>query len=227
MTRPVAVSAQDVFVEATHAREPHKTSARRAHSSDIHCTQMRTIVRTASGAHCEVLPNSKWTCHDLHLDIQKKLGVPVSQQRLLHGNGTLDDLLAAAGVGTMGPLLQLSAGHEGILELLVYIRSTAVTQTLDTVKQNGASLQKASEELKGNREVVMQAVKQDGLALQHASEELRCDREVFMARRLRSRAVTRFSMLPGFTAALRSCALTLCVLLGTVEKGREGNQNDF
>ena len=176
----VTILAQDVFVEATHARESHKTSARHAHSSDIHCTQMRIIVRTAGGAHCEVLPSSNWTSHDLHVDIQKKHGIPVSQQRLLHGSETLDDFMAAAAVGTMGPLLQLSAGHEGILELLVYIRSTAVTQALDAVKQNGAALRHASQELKGDREVVLEAVKQNGAALRYASEELKRDREVVL-----------------------------------------------
>ena len=75
---------------------------------------MWLIVRTAGGSHCKVLPRRDWTCHDLHVDIQKKLGIPVSRQRLLHGNETLHEFMAAATVGTMGPLLQLSAGHERI-----------------------------------------------------------------------------------------------------------------
>ena len=59
---------------------------------------MRIIVRTAGGSHCEVLPSSSWTCHDLHMDIQTKLGIPVSQQRLLHGSKLLEKCMAAAGV---------------------------------------------------------------------------------------------------------------------------------
>eukprot|EP00972_Heterocapsa_arctica_P046339 6837448-Heterocapsa_arctica.AAC.1 len=40
----------------------------------------------------------------------------------------------------------------------------------------------ASEELQGDREVVMEAVKRNGLAHRYASEELRRDREVAKAR---------------------------------------------
>ena len=43
------------------------------------------------------------------------------------------------------------------------------------------ALQFATEELKGDHEIVMTAVSQDGLALQFATEELRGDREIVMA----------------------------------------------
>ena len=82
---------------------------------------MRIVVRTAGGAHCEVLPGSGWTCRDLHVDVEKKLGVPASQQRLLHGSELLEEFMAASAVGTMGRLPQLSGG--GTLELSLYIRS--------------------------------------------------------------------------------------------------------
>mmetsp|Transcript_20728 Transcript_20728/g.45869 ORF Transcript_20728/g.45869 Transcript_20728/m.45869 type:complete len:136 (-) Transcript_20728:544-951(-) len=133
---------------------------------------MRIIVRTAGGSRCEVLPSSSWTCHDLHMDIQMKLGIPVSQQRLFHGSELLEKCVAAAGVGTIGQLLQLPAGPGGTLELLLYIRSTAVIRALEAVKKNGRALLHASEELKGDREFVMVAVKHDGHALQRAAEEL-------------------------------------------------------
>ena len=79
------------------------------------------IVRTAGGSHCEVIPGSDWTCRDLHADIQMKLWIPASQQRLLHGSKLLEDFMAASAVGTMDRLLQLSGG--GTLELSLYIRS--------------------------------------------------------------------------------------------------------
>ena len=139
---------------------------------------MRIIVRTAGGSHCEVLPDNSWTCRDLHVDIQMKLGVPASQQRLLHGGKLLEEFMAASNVGSIGHLLQLSGG--GTLELSLYIRSTAAIEALGAVKRDGRALQQASEELKGDREVVMEAVKQNGHALQHASEELKRDREVVM-----------------------------------------------
>ena len=37
---------------------------------------------------------------------------------------------------------------------------------MEAVRQNGCALEFASEELKGDREVVMEAVKQDGRALE-------------------------------------------------------------
>ena len=141
---------------------------------------MRIIIRTAGGSHFEVLPRSSWTCHDLRAEIQTKLGIPVSQQRLLHGHEVLDKFMAAEAMGTIGHLLQLSAGQGGTLELLLYVRSTAAAKALEAVKKDGHALRHASEEMRDDREVVMEAVKQNGYALQHASEELRRDREVVM-----------------------------------------------
>ena len=141
---------------------------------------MRIVVRTAGGSHCQVLPGSSWTCHDLHMDIQMKLGIPASQQRLLHGSKLLETRMAAVGVVTIGHLLQLLAGHGDTLELLLYIRSTVVTEALEAVKKDGHALRHVSEELKRDREVVMEAVKQAGYAFRHASEELKRDREVVM-----------------------------------------------
>ena len=43
---------------------------------------------------------------------------------------------------------------------------------MEAVKRNVEALQYASEELKGDREVVMKAVRQRGEALEHSSEEL-------------------------------------------------------
>ncbi len=86
--------------------------------------------------------------------------------------------MAAYAVGTMGPLLQLSGG--GTLELSSYIRSTAATEALGAVERDGHALFYASEELKGDREVVSEAVKQNPHALRYASAQLQLDREVLM-----------------------------------------------
>ena len=51
---------------------------------------------------------------------------------------------------------------------------------LKRVAQNGLCLLQATEELRGDREVVMTAIAQDGGALEYATEELRGDREVVM-----------------------------------------------
>ena len=147
------------------------------HLMDYHLG-MRIIVRTAGGSHCEVLPGSGWTCRDLRVDVQTKLGIPAPQQRLLHGGELLEELMAASAAGTLGRLPQLSGG--GTLELSLYIRSTAAIEALEAVIKDGRALEHASEELKHDREVVMEAVKQNGQALEYASEELQRDREVVM-----------------------------------------------
>ena len=51
---------------------------------------------------------------------------------------------------------------------------------LKRVAQNGLALRHATEELRGDREVVMTAVAEDWQALEYATEELRGDREVVM-----------------------------------------------
>ena len=51
---------------------------------------------------------------------------------------------------------------------------------LQAVKQDGNALLYASKELKNDREIVMEAVKQDGTALQYASAELKGNREIVM-----------------------------------------------
>ena len=48
------------------------------------------------------------------------------------------------------------------------------------VLQDRRALEDASEELRGDREIVMRAVEEDGLALEFASEELRGDMEIVM-----------------------------------------------
>ena len=52
---------------------------------------------------------------------------------------------------------------------------------MKAVSQDGYALRHATEELRGDREVVMKAVSQDGYALEYATEELRGDQEIMEA----------------------------------------------
>jgi len=52
---------------------------------------------------------------------------------------------------------------------------------LAAVKQIGSALRWASEELKGDREIVLAAVKQNGSVLEYANQELRGDRKIVLA----------------------------------------------
>ena len=51
-------------------------------------------------------------------------------------------------------------------------------EVLAAVKQGDGTLERASKELKADKEVVLAAVREDGDALEQASEELRGDREL-------------------------------------------------
>jgi hypothetical protein len=52
---------------------------------------------------------------------------------------------------------------------------------LEIVKQNGWwTLRYASDDLKNNREIVLEAIKQNGLALEYASESFRNDKDVVL-----------------------------------------------
>ena len=133
-----------------------------------------------SGSHCEIAPCDHWTCHDLSLEIQERLGVPVPQQQLIYGGRPLQEVLVQAAIGTMGPWLIMQAGQEMSLELLLLVRPIEVVEALLVVKQNGESLHNVSKELKGIREIVMEAVKQNGCALRYASEELKGDKDIMM-----------------------------------------------
>ena len=143
-------------------------------------TRMRTIVRTAGGACCEISPSDHWTCYDLKRHVEAELGVPASQQRLIHGSGPLEEAMRSAAVETLGELLSPEAGQATSLELLLYVRSTEAAQMIWAVKQDGFALEDASEELKVDREIVMEAVKHNGWALRYASDELKGDKEVVM-----------------------------------------------
>ena len=52
---------------------------------------------------------------------------------------------------------------------------------MKAVAQNGSALEHATEELRGDHEVVMKAVTQKGFAVQYASDEMRGDKEIMEA----------------------------------------------
>ena len=142
---------------------------------------MKIVVRTVGGSCCEVEPCDQWTRHDLVREIERQLGVHVSQQRLIHGCSILEQVMRQAAITTMGQLLRMEGAPGMSLELSLYIWSPAsaeVQVAIELVRQNGLALGYVSEELKRDREVVIEAVRQNSFALQFASLELKGDREV-------------------------------------------------
>ena len=91
--------------------------------------------------------------------VQEKLDVPVKQQRLVYHTAVLEDFMARRALQTLGQLHRSEGTCETPLVLFLYIRSTEVVEALEAVKQDGHALANACEELKGDREVVMEAVK--------------------------------------------------------------------
>ena len=141
-------------------------------------TKANITVRMVSGSSCEISPCDHWTFHDLQVEIERKLGVCVSQQRLFHGSRRLEEAMHSGTTGTCHKLLQLQRGQDTRRELLMLVRSAEAASMIERVRQDGRALDDASEELKADREVVMEAVKQDGCALEYASEELKADKQV-------------------------------------------------
>jgi hypothetical protein len=91
---------------------------------------MRIAVHTVGGNRCELSPGYEWTCHDLSEAIHRELGIPVPQQRLIHGCRLLQEIMDTAAIHTMGQLLQMLEVMETPLELLLIIRSCTVVATL-------------------------------------------------------------------------------------------------
>ena len=138
---------------------------------------MKITGRTAGGSCCEVAPGDHWTFRDLSREVEEKLDVPLLQQQLLHGHKLLKEFIWTAAIETVGELPLMEGGPGMVLELSLYIRSPEYAEALRAVEDDGMALEYASEELKGDREVVMAAVKQTGWALQYASKELKGDKE--------------------------------------------------
>ena len=137
-------------------------------SGDATRTGMRVTVRTVGGSCCEVGPCDQWTRHDLAREVERQLGVPVSQQRLIHGCRLLEEVMRQAAITTMGQLLRMEGAPGMSLELSLYIWSPAsaeVQVAIERVRRDGHALRFASEELKCDREIVTEAVRQNGEAL--------------------------------------------------------------
>ena len=78
-------------------------------------------------------------------------------------------------------IYQLINHSDTDLRALITNDEDKLFNTLFCVVKDGWALEFASEELQGDREVVLAAVRQNGLALQHASAELKMDRELVLA----------------------------------------------
>ena len=94
-------------------------------------------VRMASGAACEILTCDHWTCRELSLEVERQLGVPASQQRLIHGGRLVQEVV---GTGPIGELLTLGEGEERLPELLLLVRSAEVAEALGAVRRSGVAL---------------------------------------------------------------------------------------
>jgi hypothetical protein len=87
----------------------------------------------------------------------KNQKILLEQRRLIFGERTLFD---------NETLSSISGNKDGFkIQLTLLIRSKEVAEAIKRVQHNGLALRLASEELRGDREVVQAAVNQDGRAL--------------------------------------------------------------
>ena len=80
---------------------------------------MRIHVQTAGGSHCEVVPCDQWTCHDLKVEIQNQLDVPVAQQRLIYNGSLLNEHIGVGSTATIGDVLGLDTGQNVLVGILL------------------------------------------------------------------------------------------------------------
>ncbi|CAE7365281.1 CPK26 [Symbiodinium natans] len=145
---------------------------------------MDVLVRTLAGRECRIRLPDTATVLDAKLALQTALEVPRKEQRLLAGTSVLqeEELLlrtaqkaeAVDDTGTVQlSLIRLDPQRPGLLEGLA---------------GGWLSLQDLSEELRGDREIVLAAVESCGWALEFASSLLRTDPSVVL-RAVRSDAL--------------------------------------
>ena len=77
---------------------------------------------------------------------------------------------------------------------------------MQAVSHNGLALQFATEELKGDRRIVMAAVSENGLALDYASKELKEDEEILLHALERNRNCRKLVGLKVVLMSGRSCS---------------------
>eukprot|EP00933_Yihiella_yeosuensis_P054170 TRINITY_DN5254_c9_g1_i1.p1 TRINITY_DN5254_c9_g1~~TRINITY_DN5254_c9_g1_i1.p1 ORF type:complete len:345 (-),score=80.64 TRINITY_DN5254_c9_g1_i1:144-1178(-) len=131
---------------------------------------MQVTINTLSGSECSLKLPTKATVWDAKLAAQVAFGVPRREQRLIEGSRIVRD---------EETLDSLTDGDHLCLSLVRV--DPKRPELLEGISSGVLLLQDLSEELRGDREVVLAAVCVGGWSLEFASYPLRSDREVALA----------------------------------------------
>eukprot|EP00913_Durusdinium_trenchii_P011937 g11212.t1 len=136
---------------------------------------MNVCVHTLSGAEHSFQLESEATTLDLKLAIQARLAVPRKEQRLTAGQLLLHDGLRLANIAAE------VVDEDDILQICLLRLDGARPGMVEGLASGWLALQDLSEELRGDKELVLAAVSANGWCLEFASFLLRGDRDVAMA----------------------------------------------
>lgn len=158
---------------------------------------LEVCISGLGGGLCRVVVDPRLRVRDVKLRVATVTKVPIDQQRLFLGSAELRDhdlvsdvmppgfSLADVTMVRIDPEWQQSLEMVSIagMQLAVVPPKWRNDQTiaLAAVRQNGASLEFASEDLRADHDVVMAAVQDCGLALEFAHSDLQLDRALALA----------------------------------------------
>lgn len=141
-----------------------------------------------AGALCAVAAERWWRGRDVKAAVERLIGIPAREQRLVIGTvelaseGALADLLPDSETDMDVALLRQPAEQAEWIERVVLAGPFACSV-----------LAGAPKSIKGDHAVLLVAVQQNGLALQLAAEHLRCDRDLVLAAVTQSGWALRFA----------------------------------
>jgi len=160
-------------------REVVLAAGRPSANEELARATVSVLVAGLSGTICEFQAHLHWTLHRLKQCITEHAAIPAKQQRLLHGNAELTDDRTV-----VGALITNGGGDHRLLQLTPVLRSREVTKLLEHIWASSLgqtpSVLDAAKEHQHNREVVLAAVSRCGLALRYASERLKADRDIVL-----------------------------------------------
>jgi len=118
---------------------------------------------------CVVLAERHWCVRELKAALERAEGTAAKQQRLLAQGRLLED------AELLEELLE-----EGLSEVALTRVDKEWISLMEDVADGIVALEELSEDLRGDREVVLAAVRERGWELGHATERVRRDREVVL-----------------------------------------------
>eukprot|EP00931_Biecheleriopsis_adriatica_P067569 TRINITY_DN41689_c0_g1_i1.p1 TRINITY_DN41689_c0_g1~~TRINITY_DN41689_c0_g1_i1.p1 ORF type:complete len:227 (+),score=51.85 TRINITY_DN41689_c0_g1_i1:53-682(+) len=148
--------------------------------------QISLQVNGLAGLVCDILVQDDWQIHRVKQKVTAETGIPPMQQRLMFESTILSDTDSVSDLPDQ-PTLQLS----------LLVRSEAQARLLQELQKNPLEshnlLEMAPEELRADKEIVLEAVQNNGHALMDASADLKEDKDVVLAAVLQNPHALRYA----------------------------------